>query len=86
MAWIKTLDEDEAQSLPDGELAGLYAAMCDPVSNQVDNILKIHSLHPRGLKAHFDLYRAVMTGTKGLRKADREMIAVVVSVANQCHY
>ena len=82
MAWIPTLDESEA----DGELGALYESMLDPVSKKVDHILKIHSLHPRGLRAHFELYRAVMASTPGLRKADREMIAVVVSVINQCHY
>ncbi len=82
MAWIQTLDEDEA----DGELAALYASMLDPVSGRLDHILKIHSLNPKSLEAHFDLYRAVMAGSKTLRKVDREMIAVVVSVLNECHY
>ena len=82
MAWIQTRDEDEAA----GELAALYASMLDPVSGKVDHILKIHSLNPKTLRAHFDLYRAVMGGTKTLRKADREMIAAVVSVLNGCHY
>ena len=82
MAWIPTVSEGEA----DGELAGLYQFMLDPDSKKVDHILKIHSLNPRGLRAHFELYRAVMASSPGLRKADREMIAVVVSVINQCHY
>ena len=82
MAWIPTLGHDEA----DGELAALYESMLDPVSKKVDHILEIHSLHPRGLRAHFELYRAVMASSPGLRKTDREMIAVVVSVINHCHY
>jgi AhpD family alkylhydroperoxidase len=32
------------------------------------------------------LYRAVMKGTPGLSAAEREMIALVVSRANDCHY
>jgi AhpD family alkylhydroperoxidase len=32
------------------------------------------------------MYREVMTGTKTLRKVEREMIAIVVSAANACHY
>ena len=48
--------------------------------------MAIHGLHPAGLRAHFELYRAVMAGTRGLRKVDREMIALVVSQANACHY
>ena len=69
-----------------GVLADLYRVMRDPGSGRVDNVLKIHSLHPDGLKAHFSLYRAAMEGTRGLSKAEREMIALVVSKTNGCHY
>ncbi len=84
MSWIETIGEDEAEH--DGRLAALYAEMLDPVSGRVDNVLKVHSLHPDGLAAHWAVYRAAMRGTKGLRKVEREMIAVVVSVRNGCHY
>ena len=82
MAWIDTIDEQDAGE----ELASLYNRMRDPKSGRVDNILKIHSLHPKGLEAHFALYRTVMAGTESLLKLDREMIALVVSDANGCHY
>ncbi len=82
MAWIEVTEESEAQ----GELLELYRAMVDPESSRVDNILKIHSLHPRGLRAHFDLYRAVMASTATLLKVEREIIALVVSGLNGCHY
>ena len=82
MAWIETIDEGDAQ----GELAQLYGAMTDPVTGSVDNVLKIHSLHLAGLRAHWDLYRAAMGGTAGLRKVDREMIALRVSTLNGCLY
>jgi alkylhydroperoxidase family enzyme len=81
MTWIRVIDEQEAE----GELAHLYDDLADR-SGQVDNILKCHSLHPAGLAAHNDLYRAVMAGTATLRKIDREMIAVTVSRLNDCHY
>ena len=45
--------------------------------------MKIHSLNPDGLAAHFELYRTAMRSTRTLPKVDREMIAVVVSVANE---
>ena len=64
----------------------LYAQVADPVSGRVDNVLAVHSLHPAGLAAHFELYRAVMRGTRSLPKAEREMIAIVVSKENGCHY
>ena len=82
MAWIEVTDESEAK----GELLELYHAMVDPEFSRVDNILKIHSLHPKGLRVHFDLYRAVMASTATLKKVEREIIALVVSGLNHCHY
>ena len=61
-SWIETVHEDDA----DGELAELYGRVVDPHAGTVDNIMKVHSLHPAGLNAHYHLYRAVMAGTKGL--------------------
>ncbi len=81
MAWIKTISEEEA----DGEVFNLYADLLAPWGG-VDNILKIHSLHPESLKAHIHLYKTVMYGKSPLKRPDREMIAVVVSAANRCHY
>ena len=81
-AWIRTVPQDEAES----ELSELYRLVLDPHSGQLDHILQVHSLHPAGLRAHFDLYSAVMRSTRGLRKADREMIALVVSSVNECGY
>ncbi len=48
--------------------------------------MQVHSLHPAGLRAHFELYRAVMRGTPTLPAVDRELIALVVSQRNGCHY
>mgnify|MGYP003926832717 CR=1 FL=1 len=69
-----------------GELAPLRAAAADQETGKVDHILGVHSLHPEGLAAHLAVYRAAMKSTPGLRKVDREMIAVVVSRINECHY
>lgn len=81
-SWIETVPEDRAE----GELARLYERVRDPQTGQLDHIMQVHSLHPAGLAAHFELYRAVMRGTAGLPRVDREMIAVVVSRLNDCHY
>jgi alkylhydroperoxidase family enzyme len=81
--WIETHDEDDTDLDP--ELADLYAAMRDP-RGHVDNILKIHSLHPKSLRVHADFYKLVMYGRSPLSRIQREMIAVAVSAANQCHY
>ncbi|MEM6673074.1 MAG: hypothetical protein AAF726_09530 [Planctomycetota bacterium] len=81
-AWIETIPEDEWT----GELAGLRAPSSDPESGEVDHIMLVHSLHPRGLAAHLAVYQAAMAGTPGLRKVDRELVAFVVSRINDCHY
>ncbi len=82
MAWIRTIREDEW----DGELGTLYPEVFDRATGRVDNIMQIHSLNPRGLAAHNALYRSAMAGTARLRKAERELIALVVSTINKCHY
>jgi alkylhydroperoxidase family enzyme len=81
-AWIETVAEADA----DDELGELYERVRDPVSDRLDHIMMVHSLHPAGMQAHFDLYTAVMRATAGLRGAEREMIALVVSQLNACHY
>ena len=82
MAWIDTIREDEW----DGDLAKLYAAVVDRDHDRVDNVIQIHSLDPTGMAAHQALYTAAMTGTRSLRKVERELIALVVSGVNDCHY
>lgn len=81
MAWIKTVSPAEAS----GELTDVYNRMRDPADN-VANILQVHSLNPAALRAHFDLYRTLMFGKSELSRAQREMVAVVVSKTNGCHY
>ena len=54
--------------------------------NDSDNILRIHSVHARVMKLHFDLYREVMHGRGPLPRDLREIMAVAVSAANQCEY
>ena len=81
MAWIRMIDESEAE----GRLAELYGRLAEPPGG-VDNILKIHSLNPPSLAGHFEFYRTLMRGRSPLTRIQREMIAVVVSAANQCHY
>ncbi len=68
-----------------GELEQLYEEMREPWGG-VDNILKIQSLNPASLGGHFEFYKTLMRGPSGLSRVQREMIAVVVSAANHCHY
>ena len=51
-----------------------------------DNILRIHSVHSRVMKLHFDLYVELMHRSSPLSRTQREMIATVVSSLNACHY
>jgi alkylhydroperoxidase family enzyme len=81
MSWIRVIPPAEAQ----GELREQYKPLAQPDSS-VDNILAIHSLNPASLGAHVDLYKVCMFGPSELSRAQREMVAVVVSAANQCHY
>ena len=81
MAWIKIIDEENAED----SLKEQYDQLIEPWGG-VDNILKIHSLNPESLAAHVKLYKTLMYGKSPLRRTEREMIAVVVSAINQCHY
>jgi alkylhydroperoxidase family enzyme len=81
MAWIEVIPEDDAK----GALKEAYEQMQEPWGG-VDNILKIHSLNLPSMLAHNELYKVVMRGDSQLSRVQREMIAVVVSAVNRCHY
>jgi alkylhydroperoxidase family enzyme len=81
MAWIKTISDSEAQ----GTLAALYEA-ARRRAGRVFNIVRAQGLNPRVLKAGMGLYQAAMFGPSELTRAQRELLGVVVSKANGCHY
>ncbi len=72
MAYIAYLDDD---AIPEA----------DRVPDR-DNILRIHGVHSRTMRQHYELYRQLMYGRGPLSRVQREMIAVVVSAENGCHY
>ena len=78
---VHHIDEAEAT----GELAGEYDAAIAR-AGKVFNIVKSMSLRPGVLKASMRLYREIMFGPSELSRVERELLAVVVSVANDCHY
>ena len=82
MAWIRTIREDEWE----GPLADLYGQVVDDAHGRVDNVIQIHSLNPNAMAGHLAVYRSAMAGTKTLRKVERELVALVVSRYNDCHY
>jgi len=82
MAWIRTIDPREAG----GRLKSIYD---DAVrrAGKVFNILRVQSLRPEVLEASTRLYMELMHSRRGtLSRAQREMIATVVSRENGCHY
>jgi len=81
MSWIDIIDEEEA----DGLLKKYYNEISKR-RGKVANIMKVHSLNPRAMKAHFDLYIALLFRKSGLSREERELIATAVSVANGCEY
>ncbi len=84
MAWINKIPDEKWSETPG--LAEQYDSVVDSDYGRIDEIMAIHSLNPTGLAAHNALYTSAMTGTKTLRKKERELIALVVSLENQCHY
>lgn len=81
MTWIRTIAEDEAE----GPLGRSYAAAVAR-AGRVFGIVRTMSLAPAVLDASMGLYLRVMFAREGLRRDQREMLAVVTSRANQCHY
>ena len=82
MAWIEAPHEDDWED----EFGSLREEVTDPGFGRVDWIMRIHALDAGSMNAHQVLYRQAMRSTATLRKVEREMIAVVVSRANDCHY
>jgi uncharacterized peroxidase-related enzyme len=52
----------------------------------VPNVLRVYAIRPRHVRLWNEFYEDLMRGESGLTKAQREMIAVVVSTTNRCHY
>ena len=82
MSWIKTIDYNEA----DASLKRMYDRVKGP-NNNVDNVLKIHSLRPHTLTGHMTLYKCVLhNSNNSLPKWYLEALGVYVSYLNKCNY
>ena len=81
MTWIKTVAEGEAKGFVGKVYKGNTRAW-----GGVDNIIKAHSLNRAALRALMTFYNGLMHGDCDLSLAQREMIAVTVSVLNECVY
>jgi uncharacterized peroxidase-related enzyme len=81
VAWIKTVDPDDAS----GPLQSVYAR-AQARAGRIWHILRLQSPNPEVLKASIAFYLAVMHGESPLSRGQRELLAVVVSRTNGCHY
>lgn len=81
MAYIRVVNETEAE----GRLAEIYSDLIGK-RGKIAEVHKIQSLNPETIVNHMDLYMSIMFGQSPLKRVQREMIAVVVSAANNCIY
>jgi uncharacterized peroxidase-related enzyme len=81
LTWLRVPAEDE---LPP-EVLELWAPSLEKLGF-VPNVLRLYALRPTHLVAWNAWYDEAMKGESGLTKAEREMIAVVVSLENRCAY
>ncbi|MBN2490405.1 MAG: carboxymuconolactone decarboxylase family protein [Planctomycetes bacterium] len=80
--WIRWIEDEEAT----GPLRRLYREAIAR-AGRVFHIVRIMSLRPQTLRTSMGLYQSVMHAESArLGRAEREMIAVVVSRTNGCHY
>ena len=81
MPHVRLIEVDEAT----GPLKDEYDAAVGR-AGKVFNIVKAMSLRPSVLQRSMELYKAVMFGPSRLSRQERELLAVVVSRQNDCHY
>jgi uncharacterized peroxidase-related enzyme len=81
LAWLDVPSEDEVSD----EVRALWAKPLEKLGF-VPHVLRIFALRPQLLLRWWSYYDELMRGESGLTKAQREMIAVVVSTQNRCHY
>lgn len=81
MSWIRTISEEGSSGL----LAGIYEES-RAKHGRVINLVRIQSLRPEAMAIGRQFYRHLMDGPGGLTRAQRYMIATVVSSLNGCHY
>ena len=81
MMWIHTVPEEQAEGL----LASLYKA-ARARAGRVSQIVRSMSLNPPVLRDSIRVYQSIMFGPSPLSRAQRELLATVVSRTNDCHY
>ena len=81
MARIQVIEYEESF----GRLKEIYSDLIDK-RGKLAEVHTIQSLRPESIVKHIDLYLEIMFTKSELSRAEREMMAVVVSKANGCEY
>ena len=81
MAHIRTIETGAAQ----GVVKRIYDDAIKR-AGKVFNVVKILSIKPESLRRTMLLFQTVMRGPSGLSRVEREMLAVITSQVNNCHY
>ena len=81
---ITRLHVPDEEDVPD-EVKDLWALPLEKLGF-VPNVLRVFALRPQHLLRWWAYYDELLRGESGLTKVQREMIAVVVSTTNRCHY
>ncbi len=81
MPWIRQIPIEQATGLLKQEFDKAIER-----AGRVWNIVHIMSLNPRVLKDGIRFYGGVMFGRSPLTRAQRELLATVVSAELDCHY
>lgn len=81
MAWIRVVSEAEASP----ELGEAYQEIKHP-TGRLSPALQIASLSPKAMRALNRLNRTITFGGSRLGRRREEILSVVVSAINGCHY
>jgi uncharacterized peroxidase-related enzyme len=81
MSRIKVIGYEESG----GKLRVIYDQLIQQ-RKQLAAVHQIQSLRPESILKHMDLYMEIMFSKSELSRAEREMMAVLVSVSNGCLY
>lgn len=81
MPYIAKIPPEQAQGLLDQ----VFRARTK-TAGRLWEIVAVQSLNPETLRESMRMYGQIMFGDSPLSRAQREMIAVVTSQVNDCHY
>ncbi len=81
MPYVRTIPYEDAQ----GELKDVYDMMIK-TRGRIPNVQAVSSLKPNIMKTLMGHVTSVMYGESGVSRAEREMVAAVVSATNKCQY